>query len=144
MSPEIHAGEAYTLKSDIWSLGCVIYELCQKKQPFNGKTPPQLAQSVRKGNFPPLPDIYSADLKTVVAGCLQANPSNRPETASLINMPFIRLILREREIMNREKEQSYSIIVRGPKPGLTLKTFLWTKVGHPRLVALAPAALSIM
>jgi serine/threonine protein kinase len=74
MSPEICARERYTLQSDIWGVGCVMYELCQKQPPFNAhaKTP------VRLGKFPPLPDI-----KNVIASCLQVNPDRRPETAAL-------------------------------------------------------------
>ncbi|OXV08321.1 hypothetical protein Egran_03912 [Elaphomyces granulatus] len=100
MSPEICAAERYTLQSDIWGVGCVMYELCQKQPPFNAKTPIQLVQKIREGKFPPLPDIYSPELKNVIASCLQVNPDRRPDTAALFNLPVIRLMRRERDIIN--------------------------------------------
>src|SRR5438552_18476365 len=59
MSPEICAAERYTLKSDIWSLGCIIYELCSREPPFNAKSHFQLVQRIKEGKIAPLPAVYS-------------------------------------------------------------------------------------
>lgn len=98
MSPEICAAEKYTLHSDIWALGCIMYELCQKAPPFNAKTHIQLVQRIREGKFAPLPDIYSSELQSVIASCLRVNPDQRPDTAALLNLPVVRLMRKEREI----------------------------------------------
>lgn len=100
MSPEICAAEPYTLHSDIWALGCIMYELCQKAPPFNAKTHIQLVQRIREGKYPPLPDMYSSELKGVIASCLRVNPDQRPDTASLLNLPVVRLVRKEREIVD--------------------------------------------
>ena len=34
MSPELLRGEGYDMKSDLWSLGCIAYEMCELKSPF--------------------------------------------------------------------------------------------------------------
>lgn len=99
MSPEICAAERYTLHSDIWSLGCVMYELCAKTQPFNAKTHFHLIQKIKEGRVDPLPAIYSPDLQHAIRSCLNVNPLKRPDTASLLNLPAVRLIRKEREVV---------------------------------------------
>ncbi len=89
MSPEICAAEKYTLKSDIWSLGCIIYELCTREPPFNAKSHFQLVQRIKEGKVNPLPAIYSAELLAVIKDCLKVNPERRPDTAQLLNLPVV-------------------------------------------------------
>ncbi|KAL3460626.1 kinase-like domain-containing protein [Aspergillus heterothallicus] len=103
MSPEICAAEKYTLRSDIWAVGCIMYELCQREPPFNARTHIQLVQRIREGKFAPLPDFYSSELKSVIASCLRVNPDHRPDTASLINSPVIRIMRKEVELSNLSK-----------------------------------------
>ena len=89
MSPEICQAETYNMRSDIWSLGCIMYELCAKEPPFNAKTHIQLAQNIRKGIFKDLPSIYSKELQSAIASCLKVNPKFRPDAASLLSLPYI-------------------------------------------------------
>ena len=110
MSPEICAAEKYTLHSDIWSLGCVMYELCARTQPFNAKTHFHLIQKIKEGRLDPLPSVYSQTLQDVIRSCLSVNPLKRPDTASLLSLPAVRLIRKEREIVElgrilRDKEE---------------------------------------
>lgn len=110
MSPEICAAERYTLHSDIWSLGCVMYELCARTQPFNAKTHFHLIQKIKDGRLDPLPSAYSQDLQNIIKSCLNVNPLKRPDTATLINLPQVRLMRKEREIVElgrvlRSKEE---------------------------------------
>lgn len=100
MSPEICAAEKYTLRSDIWAVGCIMYELCQKEPPFNARTHIQLVQKIREGKFPPLPEFYSPELRNTIGSCLRVNPDNRPDTAMLINTPIIRLVRKEKEVVD--------------------------------------------
>ncbi|KAJ5110097.1 G2-specific protein kinase nimA [Penicillium argentinense] len=103
MSPEICAAEKYTLRSDIWAVGCIMYELCAKEPPFNARTHIQLVQKIREGKFNPLPDCYSPELKNVIGSCLRVNPDHRPDTAALINLPIIRLMRKEKEVVDLGK-----------------------------------------
>lgn len=103
MSPEICAAERYTLRSDIWAVGCIMYELCQKEPPFNARTHIQLVQKIREGKFAPLPDCYSPELKNVIGSCLRVNPDHRPDTAALVNFPIIRLMRKEKEVVDTSK-----------------------------------------
>ena len=98
MSPEICAAERYTLHSDIWSLGCIMYELCTKEPPFNAKTHFHLVQKIKLGKVTPLPTVYSPELQKVILSCLETNPSKRPDTAQLLQLPVVRLMRKEREV----------------------------------------------
>ena len=103
MSPEICAAERYTLQSDVWSLGCLMYELCTKEPPFQAKTHFNLVQKIKEGRILPLPHIYSAELQNVVKNCLKTNPLARPDTASLLQLPMVRLMRKEREVVELGK-----------------------------------------
>ncbi|CCU82706.1 protein kinase [Blumeria hordei DH14] len=103
MSPEICAAERYTLKSDVWSLGCIMYELCSREPPFNAKTHFQLIQKIKEGRLAPLPSIYSVELRRVISDCLLVNPDRRPDTASLLDIPPVKLVRREREMIIMSK-----------------------------------------
>ena len=103
MSPEICAAERYTLQSDVWSLGCIMYELCTREPPFDAKTHLQLVQKIKEGRVNPLPNTYSSELQNVIKSCLKTNPSTRPDTATLIQLPAIRLMRKEREVVELGK-----------------------------------------
>lgn len=103
MSPEICAAERYTLQSDIWSLGCIIYELCARTPPFNAKTHFHLVQKIKEGRVDPLPSVYSQELQSVIKTCLRTNPLHRPDTYQLLNLPMIRLMRKEREVVELGK-----------------------------------------
>lgn len=99
MSPEICAAERYTLHSDIWSLGCVMYELCARKPPFDAKTHFHLVQKIKDGRVDPLPSMYSPELQHAIKSCLRTNPLQRPDTAALLSLPVMRLMRKEREVV---------------------------------------------
>ena len=99
MSPEICAAEHYTLYSDIWSLGCIIYEMCAKEPPFNAKTHWDLIQKIKAGKVAPLPSCYSPELQKVVTSCLKVRPNERPSTKDLLGLPVVRLMRKEQEVV---------------------------------------------
>lgn len=104
MSPEICKAEQYGPHSDIWALGCIIYEMCAKQPPFNARTHLELIQKIRAGRYPPIPSVYSPDLVKVIASCLQVSPSNRPDTAQLLNLPIVKLMRKEQEVVKISQE----------------------------------------
>lgn len=59
-SPEIWNSRSYGNKVDIWSLGCVLYEMATKRPPFLGNSVDELRRKICMGAFPKIPSVYSA------------------------------------------------------------------------------------
>lgn len=102
MSPEVLTDQPSTPASDIWSLGCVMYELCAKEPPFYAKTHMQLVAKVREAKFKPLPPGYSATLARTIETCLRLDPSQRPTAATLLRLDIIKICRKEIELKERE------------------------------------------
>lgn len=77
-SPEIWKDRPYDGKSDIWSLGCVLYEMSALKPPFKAQDMQGLYRKVVAGNYADIPKQYSSELSKLIKRLLQVNPVNRP------------------------------------------------------------------
>ncbi|KAL5484897.1 hypothetical protein ACEPAI_7539 [Sanghuangporus weigelae] len=85
MSPEIIQGRPYGTKSDIWSLGCVIYELCALSSPFvEVQTDAELSHLILNSPIPPLSGRYSDTLFNLIILMLNRNPILRPSVEQLL------------------------------------------------------------
>lgn len=73
--------------------------MCAKAPPFNAKTHFELIQKIKAGRYPPIPSCYSPELSKVIASCLQVFPTNRPDTAQLLNLPIVKLMRKEQEVV---------------------------------------------
>ena len=80
-----------------------MYELCAREPPFNARTHFHLVQKIKDGRVEPLPSIYSPELQGVIKSCLKTNPLLRPDTAQLLNLPMIRLLRKEAEVVELGK-----------------------------------------
>lgn len=83
-SPEVWKDKPYDSKSDIWSLGCVIYEMCTLKPPFRAEDMDGLYKKVIKGQYSKIGSEYSDSLCNVIYSMLKVNPSNRPNGKQLL------------------------------------------------------------
>jgi len=89
LSPEVCQELPYTYKSDIWALGCALYEMCALKHPFEAKNQIALVMKIVKSTYDPLPAIYSKELNEIVSKCLQKNYKKRPSVNDILALPFI-------------------------------------------------------
>ena len=61
-SPEVWKDKPYDSKCDIWSVGCVLYEMCTNEPPFKASDMQGLYKKIVSGTYPPLPPHYSNEL----------------------------------------------------------------------------------
>ena len=88
-SPEVWKDKPYDNKSDVWSLGCVLYEMITLRPPFRAQNMEGLYNKVCKGQFSRIPDKFSDDLYKVVQFLLQVNPISRPSCEQILNHPIV-------------------------------------------------------
>jgi len=86
-SPEVWRDMPYDAKSDMWSLGCVLYEMLALRPPFRAEDMEGLYRKVVQGKYPRIPNHYSADMAEVVAALLQVHARHRPAIDQLLTMP---------------------------------------------------------
>jgi serine/threonine protein kinase len=66
MSPEVLKHEGYNSKSDVWSLGCLLYELCTFEHAFEGQGLMGVMYKIVEGKIPDLPSLYSKELNSIL------------------------------------------------------------------------------
>lgn len=89
LSPEICENKPYNNKSDVWSLGCVLYELTTLKHAFEAKNIKNLVFKILRASLPQIPDMYSQDLKQLMAQIFVRNPQERPSVNAILRKPII-------------------------------------------------------
>ena len=88
LSPEICEEKPYNEKSDVWALGCILYELITFKHPYNASNQAALLLKIISGNYEPINSEISDDLKNLVFILLEKNYLNRPSMFEIINKPI--------------------------------------------------------
>jgi eukaryotic-like serine/threonine-protein kinase len=94
LSPEQARGDPVDARSDVYSLGCVLYEILTGEPPFTGDSPVSVAyQHVREDPIPPSErhEGISPDLDAVVLKALAKNPENRYQTAAEMRADLVRV-----------------------------------------------------
>lgn len=89
LSPQIWMGKSYDSKTDIWSLGVLLYEMCTLNYPFMGLNMNQLKSAVTRGRYAPIPSYLNSDFSKLISMMLQMDPMKRPSVDELLNGPII-------------------------------------------------------
>ncbi|KAK5925339.1 hypothetical protein CgunFtcFv8_017870 [Champsocephalus gunnari] len=89
LSPELCQDVPYSTKSDIWALGCLLYELCVLRPPFAATNLLSLFYKITKGEFDPVPNIFSDNISSLIQTMLCINPEHRPTAACILNSAYV-------------------------------------------------------
>ncbi|XP_040603772.1 serine/threonine-protein kinase Nek4 isoform X3 [Mesocricetus auratus] len=90
MSPELFSNQPYNYKSDVWALGCCVYEMATLKHAFNAKDMNSLVYRIIEGKLPPMPKVYSPELAELIRTMLSRRPEERPSVRSILRQPYIK------------------------------------------------------
>ncbi|XP_059878660.1 serine/threonine-protein kinase Nek4 isoform X7 [Delphinus delphis] len=90
MSPELFSNKPYNYKSDVWALGCCVYEMATLKHAFNAKDMNSLVYRIIEGKLPPMPKDYSPELAEIIRTMLSKRPEERPSVRSILRQPYIK------------------------------------------------------
>ncbi|XP_058626335.1 serine/threonine-protein kinase PLK4-like isoform X1 [Onychostoma macrolepis] len=98
VAPEILNDKPYEEKTEIWRLGCVIYELCMLKCAFPATLTIETVKKILTSSYEALPETFSEDLRQLVTDTLQTDPAYRPSVSEILTRPFIINYLREKNM----------------------------------------------
>ncbi|XP_050994708.1 LOW QUALITY PROTEIN: serine/threonine-protein kinase Nek2 [Labeo rohita] len=115
MSPEQINRMSYNEKSDIWSLGCLLYELCALSPPFTAYNQTELAVKIREGKFRRIPYRYSDGLNTLLSKMLNLKDYLRPSVESILQNSLISGYVAQEQKRLQEKQRRRSVDVEQPK-----------------------------
>ena len=89
-SPEVWRDEPYDMKSDIWSLGCVTYEMLALHPPFRAENMEKLYNKVIQCQYGKISERYSEDIKEIIKLLLKVKTKDRPTCAQILKHPLVK------------------------------------------------------
>jgi len=115
LSPEVIQDQPYSWPCDIWAMGCILFELCALKVPFESASLPKLAQKICFSKLPRLPSGYSAELQELCTHMMSRNPDERPCADEIIKRPLIEAVaqkvLSEAQDLQQERPKAQQVII---------------------------------
>ncbi|KAG7319204.1 hypothetical protein KOW79_017678 [Hemibagrus wyckioides] len=90
MSPELFSNKPYNYKSDVWALGCCVYEMATLKHAFNAKDMNSLVYRIVEGKLPQMPSKYDPQLGELIKRMLCKRPDDRPDVKHILRQPYIK------------------------------------------------------
>jgi serine/threonine protein kinase len=90
-SPEVMSSQPYDFKSDMWSLGCILYEMMSLKHAFDATDMTSLVMKILRGEHLPIPQQFSAELRDLIKQLLSRSPKSRPSCEQILKMPFLKV-----------------------------------------------------
>jgi NIMA (never in mitosis gene a)-related kinase len=103
LSPEICQEKPYSFGSDVWALGCVLYEMAALKVPFDAQNLQALVQKIVRGPMPPVPTAYSAECRQLCWDLLHRDQTQRPTATDIIQRRYVQDEIRRMLFEERSK-----------------------------------------
>ena len=101
LSPEICQDMPYNDKSDVWALGCILYELCTYRHPFEAKSQGALVLKILRNQPAPIHKYYSKDLQELVYQLLEKEVELRPSCYDILMSPKILVKLKKYHLLEK-------------------------------------------
>ncbi|KAK3586649.1 hypothetical protein CHS0354_024255, partial [Potamilus streckersoni] len=112
ISPEICLRKPYNSKSDMWAAGCLLYELCCLRAPFDGPDLTSLIMKIVSGQYPPIPEHFGPFLSNIITQLLESDTEKRLSAAEVLTVPEIMAIIeRQSKQLQQHKPRSHSVSV---------------------------------
>ena len=108
LSPELCEEKPYNVKSDVWALGCVLYEMCTLKHPFDAHNQGALVLKILRANYAPISSQFSGELKGLVEACLAKDYKKRPSIQSILKRPGVKEKAISMNVVIPEDSELYS------------------------------------
>ena len=94
---------SYSYKSDIWSLGCVLYECCMLKHAFESENLLGLVYKIVSDRYDPIPSQYSQDLSNLIGRLLDKSAHSRPKGDDVMAIPYVKKHMRDMDDTKGER-----------------------------------------
>uniref|UniRef100_A0A6Q2YFF9 non-specific serine/threonine protein kinase n=1 Tax=Esox lucius TaxID=8010 RepID=A0A6Q2YFF9_ESOLU len=111
LSPELCQDLPYSSKSDIWALGCLLYEICSLKPPFAASNLLSLFYKITRGVYIPVPETYPDNITSLVQMLLSRAPEDRPSATTILGMAYVKEHLREFVLLTETRLAVYDNIL---------------------------------
>ena len=89
LAPDVCSSAGYTEKADMWSLGCIIYQMCEYSLPFYWNGIEDIHKDLKSIQYRPISSHYSDDIRDVVASLLVLDPALRYSASDLLSHPRV-------------------------------------------------------
>lgn len=92
LSPEVIQDKPYFWPSDMWAIGCILYEMCALKVPFDSENLSKLAQRICFDPIPEVPETYSVGLQKLCADLMNRDANERPSAEDVLQRPLLHAV----------------------------------------------------
>jgi NIMA (never in mitosis gene a)-related kinase 1/4/5 len=117
IAPEVCKGQPYNYKADVWSLGCIIYELCSLRRPFEGESIATVLNNILNKTPELLPEEYSDLLTTSVFLMLTKDPAERPSISKILTLANTHSFTEKKDNLSKSrKTYQKEISIKIPTP----------------------------
>ncbi|XP_034038060.1 NIMA-related kinase 12 [Thalassophryne amazonica] len=89
LSPELCQDDPYSSKSDIWALGCLLYEICTLQPAFSASNLVSLFYKITKGKYNPVPSTFSENISSLIQQMLCLDPEIRPSAVCILDTAYV-------------------------------------------------------
>ena len=111
--PEIWKDHPYDFKCDIWSAGCIIYEICTLHPPFRGTNFRELFNNIIKGFYNPINKIYSDELRNLLKMMIVVNPDKRYNIKMILNSDIVKKKMKEMNFCEEDLCENNKALLMG-------------------------------